>query len=256
MRYYSLRDVPDDKYCVYYMGLKRYFVTYNDMNEFIRTYSSLPRSMRHYYEIVNTNTRKLVIDIDSYMDQCDVVDLLYKLQSIIYNFMSQIISPVVFMSCQKSYHIVIPDILFTTEQCRYITRDINCDNSIYKSIQFIRFEGSTKYNQNRYKKLVIDYSIPFTTANNLSDNFHNYFINGTDKYIKNTNKKPIIIKDIANKLPIPDGFIVRKIVSYNYILLTRTMKINCIICNRVHDNENGYLRFSYGQWKFFCFRNI
>ncbi len=273
--HYRLADIPANLYSVLYMGKKNLFLSFDSKEEFLSFYL-LHSTKRHFYEIVTTHKRRLFFDIDIYMTKEQILSLIDDIIQIIYNRTNILVSVTLFKSCEKSYHIVVRDVEFSIEECKYICHLVDpekkiFDHSVYKSVQFVRFEGSTKYGQNRIKKRVClstDFQVidmipkeffknTINSSSPPSINKSNAFIDKSIAFINNkrideNKKEDCIFKD---RLIVPSGFKIRKIINRTFILLSRTHSDFCTVCKRVHDSENGYMKFARGTWVFFCFRH-
>lgn len=253
-KYSSLSVCPDKGFTVFYMGDEQYFQTFNCISEFMFFYQYIPKGMKHYYEVISTDYRKMVIDIDEYISLEDLFMLKQRLMDILYELFEIETMPVIFDSSNKnkySYHIVIPSYSFTRETCMYILYVLDskfCDQSVYKTIQFFRIEGSTKINQNRYKYLLNYNKISIYLGHFLVTPYNSRKINKTITLLKSSICQGDSITDIDLI-----NFKVRK-ASKGFILLDRVSPGYCQIHNRIHHKENAYLTYT-TKWVFKCFRD-
>jgi hypothetical protein len=257
MFYNRLDDIPieyTNYFTVCYMGQTRFFQVFESPESFAKYYKNIPVSMRYYYEVIRKDIRKLIIDIDEYVTVDEILDIRDILRNLIYQKKKCLTFPIIFDSSNErksSYHIVVPDIDFSLEECKYIINildpmSVYCDKSVYKSNQLFRIEGSTKYGEKRYKYILDTDSISEDLTRGLA--FVNY---GTVLL----SKKESELYNISN-YNINDQFKIRRQISPILISLTRISPGMCPICKRIHEHENAYLIYRRKQWKFCCFRSF
>jgi len=277
---------------VFFSGETKYFLTFKDKKEFISKYKKIPDSLRHYYEVISTRLRKMVLDIDIPLTEQEIVYVKEELEKLIFFLTEERVVNLVFKSSDSkktTYHIVVPKLMFTTRECKYIADQLDSrqeifDRGVYKRIQFFRIEGSTKYRERRYKHLLNReelseyiyeglvgdvcnrkthkecnsyYSILSSrSTNNIEEDYlelHNEckIINKPSKSISFPN-----IESINKMFPeIRGQFKVRKQVTKCLINLSRVNQGHCPLCKRIHENENSYIVFKKGRWNLYCFRN-
>lgn len=245
-------------FTVFYYGEQRYFQVFEDPKKFISFYRTVPKSLRCYYEVIRGNIRKLIIDIDVVITEDEILELRHDLQVIIYAYREQLTFPIVFKSTgQKiSYHLVVPDIEFTIEECKHIISLLDpeekyCDRSVYKPTQLFRIEGSTKFGQSRYKYVLYKDALSQDDQDILAGfayvKTNANVITSTSYTFRNT--------PVYSSLSIDNQFKIRKQVSPYLISLSRTSPGYCPICKRVHEHENAYLVYKDEKWEYRCFRN-
>lgn len=251
IKYRQICDIPDsliNNFTVCYMGKEVYFQVFESPSRFIKLYSIIPKYSRHFYEVIRKDKRKFILDIDVNVSEKYIIDLAHYLEY----YMGTI---AIFTSCSEtktSYHLVAVDSEYTIDQCKNIVNKLDpynelCDRSVYKINQLFRIEGSTKYGEKRYKRLL-------NSQKDLSDNITDYFAYTHSRVDICKVKKRQNIHNL--NLPIPKEYIIRKYVSDTLISLKRVSSGTCIQCNRVHDSENAYLFYSNNQWNFRCFRSF
>ena len=237
---------PPGKFTVFYMGFENYYQTFDNINTFCEYYRYIPRSRRKYYEVVRTNIRKMILDIDKYFDIEDIYRIGAELSNIIYEKYKIPPNLIYYTSSLYKYHIVVSNISFTTSMCKYLKFLLDpynniCDGSVYKSVQMIRMEGSAKINMHKY---VIG-------CDRISDNIC-FISTPADNIVYEEMISPQM-SYYSDSSSIPRHFKIRK-KSGNLILLDRLYPAFCTECNRVHDRENAYMYFYDGSWRFGCFR--
>lgn len=254
-KYSSLPACSDNKgFTVFYMGDDQYFQTFNDVSEFISFYRYIPKGMKHYYEVISTDYRKMIVDIDEYISLDNLFILKQRLMNIFYELFEIETIPVIFDSSNKnkySYHIIVPSYSFTRETCMYILYVLDskfCDQGVYKTIQFFRIEGSTKIDQNRYKYLLNYDKISIYLEHFLVTPYNSKKINKTITLLKS----PVYQKNSLTNIDLT-SFKLRK-ARKGFILLDRVSPGYCQIHNRIHHKENAYLIYT-TKWMFKCFRD-
>ena len=235
MKFYSLGDLDPEKFIVCYMGETTHYMSFNNPQEFAKYYKYTIR--KHYYEVINQNLRRMIFDIDQRVTISHLAKMCVRIEKLT----NQI--PRVFDSSNNevsSYHIVIPNLYFTVLQCKQILLEVDkenvCDQSVYKSVQLFRIEGSTKFKEQRPK-----YAFG---RKSMSENFLNYL---------SFNKSlPKSVHATSCNIP---GIYNAKLVNKSLIKLLRTKPGLCQTCDRIHDRENAYLFWKEDSWNFVCFRN-
>ena len=233
-------------------GNKRYFTGFNSMNNFIYWYSTVPIKDKTLNEVIVSDMRKFVIDIDNPEDPKLIKMLMFydikkhvtsRIKYVLQNFN---ITPEILvynMSTDNyiSYHFIVSNIAFNRKTC-YGLCELICkgqiweslvDKCVYKRIQTMRIEGSTKYGQNRHKAFI---NINQSFLSNIFSVQHSKLDIKITENRERINKADslLVYKDIAN------NFKVRKIQN-NSLLLNRTKPAYCVQCKRVHTRENAII---------------
>jgi len=280
IKYYSLDSIPFSicsKFVVFFSGETRYFLVFQNKHHFISEYKKKPSFSRHYYEVISTEFRKMVLDIDIFLTEKEIIYVNQELERLIFFLTKEKVSNLIFRSADSkktTYHIVVPKLMFTVEECKYIVNKLDSkqelfDRGVYKKIQFFRIEGSTKYQEKRYKYLLNEDKISeqvfeglvgdkcckkekckYCYNQSISNNKHNFVFN-LSKNIKSSNTE--VVDNLFPK--IKNQFRIRNQVDKYLISLTRINKGYCPLCERIHEKENGYIVFKKGKWNFYCFRN-
>lgn len=268
-QYFLLHNVPSTGYTFsVHQDSKRFFINFNDLDEFLNWYQSVPPYQKTLNEVILTDKRKFILDLDininydiQYMHIYDferhICNKIYELfqyfdignpNIIIYN-MSEY---------EKiSFHFVVSNFTFSAQTCLGLSVMLSknklwgqyVDTGVYKSTQFIRIEGSTKYQQKRWKKRSDSCLGPFKHGllscfdDTIESNFNNTVI-----YKKSYSQMSFRCIDNINF--IKKQFVPRKCVN-NTVFLQRVKSGYCPQCKRVHDNENAILKNSN---TFICWR--
>lgn len=152
-------------------GKSRAFLRFDSFEDFECWYAKLSPSMRTISEVVTADMRKLVLDIDSpkgpAFDRLLMYDFEKHITSRIHEvfFLLDIGAPdvAVYSMCSAeklSYHAVVSNFTFSAQTCLGLCSIISlgqaweccADMGVYKGVQFIRIEGSTKYGERRWKR--------------------------------------------------------------------------------------------------------
>jgi hypothetical protein len=136
---------------------------------------------------------------------------------------------------------------------------------VYKSVQSIRIEGSTKFGEKRWKHVCGNEATKFALCTDIGYALERGLVSYTKGITRSTFKCNHVIRLFNNVLlskeqernPL-DGvdmsqFMVAKksrgIVSFN-----RTRLGYCHQCNRMHDRENAAIKYVMGRPTFVCWR--
>jgi hypothetical protein len=254
MKYWRLSDVPPKYKYVFSIdrGYKRFFVGFESYQDFLVWYFGIPARLKTANEVAREDARKLWIDIDNPEDD----ETWRKL--IMYDFERHITSKIanvffkldigkpdvaIYSMCndyQISYHVVVTNFSFSARTCACLCRIIaagepwaHCtDFGVYKSVQCIRVEGSTKYGEERWKQLI---GHPRSIRDGLISD-----LDGTK----------------LSELKMRDTSPTTMYYPRQGIMHLRRRKPGfCIQCNRVHDRENAFIYTDItGQRAFMCWR--
>ncbi len=265
--YYRLDNIQDRRFVVSVdQGDKRFFLNFASADSFERWYWKLSPNERTINEVVYSDNRKLIIDIDD-GDSLDMFDFERHVESRIRNVFHEldIGTPKVVMYnmtdesgniCENklSYHAVVHNFSFTAATCKGLCIMISAgqvwdkcvDTGIYRTVQCIRMESSTKFGQRRWKQACNDSS---------------EFTQGIVSYLEDTVESDFVCDLHTTRVP-------HKLMDFdvdmsqfkvgrsngNYVPLYRTKPGYCSQCNRVHDRENASIRYVMGQPTFVCWR--
>ena len=172
--YPNLVGITDNKSFIVQIDrgpIGRCFATFQSVERFERWYATLDAHDRTINEVIMSNDRKLLLDIDSPQDQNKYYWHMYNFEMHIssrirYVFsMLDIAEPdiIVYDICDDnklSYHIVVCNFVFSAATCHALCCLISygqiweplVDKAVYKRVQNMRIEGSTKYGQSRWKR--------------------------------------------------------------------------------------------------------
>ena len=260
-------------------GKKRYYTSFESVDSLEQWYRQLSDEERTCHEVVAGERRKLVIDIDGEEDgrydfydfakhivsriQCVFLDMeigvLQTKDVLVYNMCSESII---------SYHAIVANMTFSADTCRGLCAIIShgqiweslVDHAVYKRVQHIRIEGSTKYGQRRWKNLAPnDTGVAIEGAEDDDDDDERTCCNGS--FVSKNFQKSLlsnvcgvmhpsveyIIKyrvepmtQVLTTHEIFKDFKVRR-VSGNRVFLDRIRPSMCIKCDRVHMRENAMI---------------
>ena len=266
-------------------GNRRFFLEFASSDEFERWYMTLAPEEKTMNEVIMSDARKLIIDID------DPDDYELANQLSFYDFEAHVTSRIreVFMilgigdphiiiydMCDDfkiSYHAVVTNFTFSARTCKGLCMII-CSNQIwdkcvdvgvYKTIQSVRIEGSTKYGQRRWKNRTNNHHLPFASGL-LSNND-----NTTESYFTCnvfTSSTTLIHTELRLDSPNPRvgmccfpnadlSQFKRGKIRNNILPLYRVKPGFCIQCNRIHDRENAAIKYGVGRARvpvFICWR--
>ena len=186
--HYKIPTIHSWSSCVFIVsvdrGNRRFFLEFASSDEFEQWYTMLSPEEKTMNEVIVSDVRKLIIDIDDPDD--------YKLanQLLFYDFGTHVTFRIreVFMvlgigdpqiiiydMCDDfkiSYHAVVTNFTFDAKTCKGLCMIIasnqiwdKCvDVGVYKTVQSVRVEGSTKYGQHRWKTRTNNYHLPFASG--------------------------------------------------------------------------------------------
>jgi hypothetical protein len=253
MKYWHLSEIPSKHKHVFSIdkGYRRFFVGFERYHDFVVWYSQIPARLKTVNEVARTDMRKLWIDIDDPEDDETWEKLM------MYDFERHIVSKIdrvffdfeigkpdiaLYSMCSDnkiSYHAVVTNFVFSTRTCACLCRIIaanepwaQCvDYGVYKSVQCIRVEGSTKFGEERWKQLL-------GHRRSIGD--------GLISIVDGTKQSTLEMHDTS-----PIVHVRRQ----GIIHLRRKKPGFCIQCNRVHDRENAFIYTdATGQMTFMCWR--
>ena len=254
-------------------GNRRFFLEFSSSDEFEQWYTKLAPEEKTMNEVIVSDARKLIIDIDDPED--------YKLANILsfYDFEVHLTSRIqdVFMAlgignpqiiiydmCDDykiSYHAVITNFIFSASTCKGLCMIIasgqiwdKCvDVGVYKTVQSVRVEGSTKYGEHRCKNRANNHHLPFasgllsdtnkTTKSHITCKINRHFNTYSEKekccFQGNIDLSQFKVGKLNN----------------NLLPLYRIKPGFCIQCNRIHDRENAAIKYGYNGIPFYiCWR--
>ena len=256
-------------------GNRRFFLEFGSSDEFEQWYTTLAPEERTMNEVIVSDARKLIIDIDDPDD--------YKLanQLLFYDFEAHLTSRIreVFMvlgigdphiiiynMCDDfkiSYHAVVANFTFSAKTCKGLCMIIasnqiwdKCvDVGVYKKVQSVRVEGSTKYGQRRWKKRTSNHHLPFASGllSNKSNTTESYIICNISTHCL---KKCCFPSDTELLSGVDLSQFKRGKIKNNILPLYRVKPGFCTQCNRIHDRENAAIKYVFGRARYICWRSI
>lgn len=284
--YYRLQHVKSHSVILQIdRGNARYFTGFQNMRNFIVWYKNVPEKERTFNEVIVSDMRKLIIDIDDPAQRGnELINVLafYDIERHVTARIRQVLQEfyitaeilVYNMSTDEhiSFHFIVSNVAFKAKTC-YGLCELICanqlweplvDKGVYKRIQMMRIEGSTKYGQQRHKPFV-DISKSF--IGNVSRILH-HDLDITVKQQLSTpfpkeSPTPFTFTDrpipwtISNTQRVQGGlpahFKIRKI-THNAVFLDRIRPAMCMQCTRVHTSENAVILNIQSTPVFICWR--
>ena len=251
-------------------GNRRFFLEFASCDEFEQWYTTLAQEEKTMNEVIMSDTRKLIIDIDDPED--------YRLANILsfYDFEVHLTSRIqnVFMAlgignpqviiydmCDDfkiSYHAVVANFTFSAKTCKGLCMIIasgqiwdKCvDVGVYKTVQSVRVEGSTKFGEHRWKNRTNNLHLPF--ASGLLSDTNNTIESHVTCDVLPTYKHVYTMTCSSNI-----DFSQFKVGKFNNNLLPlyRVKPGFCSQCNRIHNRENAAIKYGYnGIPVYICWR--
>lgn len=280
--YYRLKDVINHEDNIFSVdrGQSRFFICFNSMSLFEDWYVHLSPNERTINEVITSDTRKLIIDIDTPSDKelnnlLQMYDWVNHVTSRIKDVFSMLDigkpNVIVYSMCDDfgklSYHVVVSNFAFSAQTCLGLCLIISdrqvwescVDTGIYKRLQCIRVDMSTKFGENRWKHCVSrpkaslrDGLLSYTLNTEFSDISCNVSRKATNTLFCDI---PLSTLDILCSEEVKKQFVVRKICNIKKtVFLRRTNPGFCVQCNRVHSRENAIFRYVEGTYQFVCWR--
>lgn len=262
--YSRLSNVPDGglAFCV----SNKFFVHFDSFEAFEPWYLGLECSMRTLSEVIRSDMRKLVLDIDSpdgaTLDRLLMYDFGRHTVSRVHDvfFQLDIGKPnvVLYSMCsddKMSYHAVVSNFAFSAQTCLGLCSIISSgqpwercvDMGVYKAVQFVRVEMSTKPGERRWKVRLEEGPLRQGVLSDMAGTLVPGFVAAV--YCRRAYPMP--------SCAVPclwDQFRVGRSRSSNVLPLYRTKPGLCTQCNRVHDRENAFMRFTAEGPVFTCWR--
>jgi hypothetical protein len=282
--YHRLSHVPSGGavFCID-NGASRSFARFDNLESFETWYTGLAPDDRTVNEVIRSDMRKLVLDIDdpgSDSLRC-WYDFEMHVSSRIHDvfFALDIGTPdIVFYSmCSNhrlSYHVVVSNCMFSAQTCAGLCMIISSnqaweccvDVGVYKRLQFIRVEMSTKFGERRWKERItrpgplrqgiisdpdgapvsdLVVTVPYTAKDLLPIGGVGNITTSCGTISCSTAGLPLLIKG---------QFRIGKYNGMGIVPLYRTAPGFCIQCNRRHDRENAFVKASLAGPVFVCWR--
>ena len=253
-------------------GTSRSFVCFDSFENFESWYQELDPNKRTLSEVITSDVRKLIIDIDSpdnvMLDKLLMFDFERHVTSRIHDvfFLLDIGQPdVIFysmcLSDKVSYHAVVSNFMFSAHTCLGLCIIISSgqiwescvDRSVYKTIQFIRIEKSTKFGERRWKERLTEPFRRGSLREGLLSDFVGAQVSNFATSICSSPKECFLL-DTSLSVHIRSQFKVGRQNKNGIVPLCRTKSGFCVQCNRTHDRENAFIKYYAGNPVFICWR--
>ena len=270
---YRLADVPEKQFVVNVdRGTTRFFLNFQSVEDFELWYVRVPAEERTANEVVLSDFRKLFIDIDVdlYDDLLSMFDFERHVDSRIREVFCQldIGDPDVIMyrmtdergePCdgKLSYHAVVSNFSFSARTCLGLCMIISsgqvweacADTGVYKTVQCVRIEGSTKHGERRWKWATSDADFKSGLVSHLAGATESDFTCDVDR-------TPGFRALPAHAAIDTSQFRTARSRCGTYVRLHRIKPGHCPQCDRVHDRENAVVRYVDGVPSFMCWRYL
>ena len=269
--YYRLDNIVDPGFVVQVdQGDRRFFLNFWSVESFETWYARLPKLSKTMNEVVTCDARKLIIDIDGGCAASNLLtmfDFERHVSARIHEVfqMLDIGAPEVIMYrmtdeegnvCEEklSYHAVVSNFAFPASTCAGLCMiiasgqawDKLVDTGIYKAVQCIRMEGSTKHNEHRWK-----------TASCNVESFSSGLISHLDNVVHSDvtcTRSPCRTRQLGALTDIDMSQFKIGQQRGTYVSLYRIKPGYCCQCQRTHDRENAAIRYVRGRPVFVCWR--
>ncbi len=289
-----LENAPEDCFIVFRLdGKKTIFEAFKSSKRFHKYNLSLKPRRRNYYETVLKDIpQKARFDIDIKRNRVTSVDPIAVINDLIYAIMDVAafydinitFDDILLYSSngpeKYSYHLIIDhwyhdnhhearafyDLVISSMSNRY-TEYI--DDSVYKSLQQFRIIENTKAGDNRPKVRVTEWKYHDADIVWELDSPYGEFLKSLLTHtsycshlnieFENRNNEPTRASDSVELTKIahliPEGFEADTFTKHGY-KLRRTHPSKCLVCNRIHEHENAYIKILDGSVIYKCFRNL
>lgn len=272
---HRLGDVPDKRFVVSVdRGASRFFLNFQSADDFESWYVRVPAEERTMNEVVMSDLRKLFIDID--VDQDDSLMPMFDFERHVDSRIREVFchldigSPDVIMyrmtdergeTCEgkMSYHAVVSNFSFTARTCMGLCMIISsgqiweacADTGVYKTVQCVRIEGSTKHGERRWKWAASDADFKNGLVSQLAGTTESDIACVVDHSLPNFR----ITLDSHTDIDTSQFRTVRSQCG-TYVRLHRIKPGYCIQCDRIHDRENAAIMYINGTPTFMCWRYL
>jgi hypothetical protein len=256
----------------------RSYVGFDDFDDFCLWYGGIPKGDKRVFEVIESGPQKLKFDIESTTCDYDRIRILVIncVKKIVTSVRKRypVMSPLVYdmsseIAKKVSFHVIFDRAYMRTNaHSAYLVRSVIdeigdeaaefVDSRVYNRVQFFRFEGSTKYGEERYKFLVgctREQSILSKGAVTYTSNCIPVEVDYTDPMPTKSVRTLITTHSVS-----VDKFLRRnpeykiRCTRNNLVVLDALQPKECLVCGRVHDSENPYLLISDLGVKFCCRR--
>ena len=270
---HRLADVPEKRFVVSVdRGRTRFFLNFQSADDFLAWYVRVPAEERTVNEVVLSDFRKLFIDIDVDLhdDLLSMFDFERHVDSRIREVFCQleIGDPDVIMyrmtdergePCdgKLSYHAVVSNFSFSARTCMGLCMIISsgqvwqacADTGVYKTVQCVRIEGSTKHGERRWKWAASNADFKSGLVSHLAGTTESDFTCAVNRTYGFLTLPAHAVIDTSQ-------FKTARSQCGTYVRLQRIKPGYCPQCDRVHDRENAVVRYVDGAPSFMCWRYL
>ena len=263
-------------------GTSRFFVRFDCFEDFESWYHQLHPNKKTVSEVIMSDKRKLILDIDNpdnaTFEKLLMFDFERHIRSRIHDvfFLLDIGTPnIIFYSmCSDdkiSYHAVVSNFMFSAQTCLGLCTIISSgqiwescvDKSVYKMVQFIRVEDSTKFEEYRWKKRLSEPGLcpeprrKGSIRNGLLSDPVGTHISEFTTSVHCSPKELLTLDDnMSLSKYVLDQFKIGKLNKNGLLSLYRKKPGFCVLCNRKHDRENAFIKYYAGNPVFICWRYL
>lgn len=249
-------------------GTSKCFVRFDDHDDFEIWYSKLRPCKRTLSEVITSDMRKLILDIDSPDDAVFEKMLMYDFERHITSRIHDVFftlgigkpDVIFFDMCSDdkiSYHAVVSNFAFSAQTCMGLCDIISygqiwgnfVDRGVYKMTQFMRIENSTKFGERRWKERLTG---PGAIREGLLSDTQNVKASDVTAHVHRSPARNFLGVNIPSEML--GQFRTGKVNKYGFLPLYRKKPGFCIQCNRIHHNENAVIKYYAGNPVFVCWR--
>lgn len=244
-------------------GTQRFYLGFASLDDFEKWYVKLPPDERTINEVITSDVRKLVLDIDGEQDSVlhmfdfqrhintRINDVFAALDIGIPNILLYRMTDGKGEWCTKkiSYHVVVSNFAFSAYTCLGLCMILSAnqawskyvDTGVYKKTQCIRIAGSTKYGEQRWKWVVQGADTEFRRGM-LSCLEGTVLSDVTCKVTSSYSTARLQMDYILPEYVDMSQF--RAVKTHkNTVCLYRIKPGYCPKCRRTHDKENAAIRY-------------
>ncbi len=266
---HRLNDVLNQQFIVNVdRGAQRFFLGFPSVERFEKWYVQVPEEEKTMNEVVLSDSRKLFIDIDG-KEGLEMFDFERHVKSRIREVFAllDIGEPHVITyimtddngeACgDMSYHVVVANFRFSAQTCMGLCMIIAsgqaweacADTGVYKRIQCVRIEGSTKHGEKRWKSATSNASFRSGLVGN-TENTDN-----SDLECIVTSRGMRTLWESCDNVDMSQFSAVASPCG-KFMKLKRLHPGYCFQCQRTHDRENAAVRYVGGRPTFACWRYL
>jgi hypothetical protein len=277
---HRLADVPDKRFVVSVdRGATRFFLNFQSAEDFESWYVRVPAEERTANEVVMSDFRKLFIDIDA--DRHDELLSMFDFERHVDSRIREVFcqldigDPDVIMyrmtdergePCdgKLSYHAVVSNFRFSARTCLGLCMIISsgqvweacADTGVYKTVQCVRIEGSTKHGERRWKWAASNADFKSGLVSHLDGTAESGLTCVVNRTTPKNSKNFYIVPKPWFTVVDASQFKTTRSRCGTYVRLQRIKPGHCPQCDRVHDRENAVVRYVDGVPSFMCWRYL